>query len=80
MLIIDNNKTEQNIALADNEYIFHGICYRKCSLIMNNYTSDKIKELKLKYLTNSVEKLHTIATPPEKKQERILFCELYILL
>ena len=47
---------------------------------MKHYTSDKIKELKLKYFTNSVEKLHTIATPPEKKHERILFCELYILL
>ena len=34
MLIIDNNKTEQNIALADNEYI----CYRKCSLIMKYET------------------------------------------
>ena len=38
MLIIDNNKKEQNIALADNEYIFHGICYRKCSLIMKYET------------------------------------------
>ena len=45
---------------------------------MKHYTSDELKELKLKYLTNSVEKLYTIATPPEKKQKRILFCELYI--